>query len=208
VIKVGGKDYVITKQMKMKYTDGGASKWEVLTKEDTYDLQLDRQKASAVRAKYKEFLKYLRSNLKLRMREDGYAMFGYAEFKNEFGLHQANRDPTAVDFEQYKCMDNKALPNKMFEFMSLISKQGEDTLQMYYRATLMLAGRLYIPNRYYIHIIEGRDVMLIPRGIINKAYECMYKWHSDDVFVRVKLAEGKVPTNKYDTWVSNGVVGE
>lgn len=203
VVRVADKDYVITEQMRMKCTDGGASKWEVLTKEEQYDWQLDRQKANIVRAKYKEFITYLTGSMKLRTVQNldyESVEFSPQEMIEQFGLatdgHQLRQ---GVKNDVYSYIDNKRKPSDMNEFIQLITAQGEDNTAAYYRAMLMLAGKCY--GRNYYGIYETSRIGVSARSMLDKAYECMYKWHSDEVFVRVKLADGKVPTNRYDTWV-------
>jgi hypothetical protein len=203
VIHIVDKDYVIEERMKMRYINEGATKWEVLTKEEQYDWRLDRQKANAVRAKYKEFIKYITGAMKLRtIQKDDYEAveFNSTELVEEFGFTDIDGKGGLINNEHYRHIDTKAIPEHMGKFIELIGAQGEDTTAAYYRAMLMLAGRCYHRN-YFTTGATGKPLVLSARAMLDKAYECMYKWHSKDVFVRIKLAEGKVPTRRYDTWL-------
>ena len=204
VIHIAGKDYVIEERMKLRYIGEGASKWEVLTKEEQYDWQLDRKKANAVRLKYKEFIKYLTGAMKLRTIQTldyETVEFCPTELVDEFGSTISDHRGELISNEHYRHIDSKNLPERMGKFINLIGAQGEDNTAAYYRAMLMLAGRCYSRN-YFTVGATARPLGLSARAMLDKAYECMYKWHSDEVFVRIKLAEGKVPTRRYDTWVS------
>ena len=83
-------------------------------------------------------------------------------------------------------------------FMNLIKEEGN--YENYYKAMLMVAG-LVLSVGYRRIEMDRAEVKAKPRSIIDKIYECIYKWHSDEIFVRIKLADGKVPTERYDTWV-------
>jgi hypothetical protein len=195
--------------MKMKYKEGdnGSTKWEVLTIEDHYDWRIDRRKANAVRAKYKGFIKYLTGAMKLRtiQTQDYKAVeFSMGEMVEEFGSSSSsnyNRLKGALmSDEHYRHVDDKKFNKHMCKFIELISAQKEDNTADYYRAMLMLVGRCY--SRNYLPVVTNtRPIEVGEREMLDKAYECMYKWHSNEVFTKVKLPVGKVPSRKYNTWV-------
>jgi len=196
VIRVGEKDYTISESMRIRYVGDGAPKWEVLTKEEQYDWQIDRQKANEVRAKYKEFLTFVRNGLKLRTTGTD-AVFSTKELSEQFGERTTPWGMLAVDDNEF---NDVALKNSQHAvtFMNLIKEEGN--YESYYKAMLMVAGAVL--NAGYRRIeIDRAEVKAHPRAVMDKLYECIYKWHSKEIFVRVKLAEGKVPSGRYDTWV-------
>ena len=89
------------------------------------------------------------------------------------------------------------------EFFGLILDEREESTTAYYKAMLMLVGRSYIHSyRQHMAVSNGTgSIMISPRSLIDKLYECIYKTHAKEVFVRIKLADGKVPTERYDSWV-------
>jgi len=202
VIRIGDKEYVINEIMRIKHVEDSSPKWEVLTKEEQYDWAIDRQKANAVRLKYKKFISYLRNGLKLRLTEES-AIFSVDELVSAFGTtkHPYNDSITVINGAKFESLETKE--PSLNEFFGLILDESEESTTAYYKAMLMLVGRSYIHSyRQHIAVSNGTgSIMISPRSLIDKLYECMYKWHSDEVFVRVKLAEGKVPTGKYDSWV-------
>jgi hypothetical protein len=205
VLKVGALEHVMSEQMKMKYL-GGSAQWEMLTTEEQYDWRIDRQKAKEVRAKYKEFNKYLSGVIKLRSTTvqdqlciessvdelyDGLSLTLYAD-------HHGRE---SINMDAFRLVDDK---NKLehAKFMYLIGASGEgkaDKTDDYHKAMLMLIGRCGTAD--YWHLSLGRKITVYPKVLIDKAYECMYKYHSDEVFTKVKLPVGKVPSGRYDTWV-------
>ena len=196
VIKIGDKEYVINESMKLRHNGGGALKWEVLTKEEQYDWAIDRQKANIVRAKYKEFITFVNGGLKLRT-IDTDAVFSTKELSEQFGEHTLPWGTKAVNDTEF---NQVALKNSQHavRFMNLIKEEGN--YENYYKAMLMVAG-LVLSVGYRRIETERAEVKAKPRSITDKIYECIYKWHSDEIFVRIKLADGKVPTGKYDSWV-------
>ena len=201
VLKVGALKYVMSEQMKMKYKEdgNGSTVWEVLTTEEQYDWRINRQKAKEVRAKYKEFNTYLNGVIKLRT-----TTFCVESSVDELyeGLNltlqeDGYRKNTIVDSYVFTQIDHKNT-SEHAKFMYLINASGEDKTDDYHKAMLMLIGRCGTGNWY---LSLGRKITVYPRVLIDKAYECMYKYHSDEVFTKVKLPVGKVPSMKYDTWV-------
>ena len=196
VIKIGDKEYVINEIMRIKHVEDSSPKWEVLTKEEQYDWAIDRQKANIVRAKYKEFITFVNGGLKLRT-IDTDAVFSTKELSEQFGEHTLPWCTKAVNDTEF---NQVALKNSQHavRFMNLIKEEGN--YENYYKAMLMVAG-LVLSVGYRRIEMDRAEVKAKPRSIIDKIYECIYKWHSDEIFVRIKLADGKVPTERYDTWV-------
>jgi len=196
VIRIGDKEYVINEIMRIKHVEDSSPKWEVLTKEEQYDWAIDRQKANIVRAKYKEFITFVNGGLKLRT-IDTDAVFSTKELSEQFGEHTLPWGTKAVNDTEF---NQVALKNSQHavRFMNLIKEEGN--YENYYKAMLMVAG-LVLSVGYRRIEMDRAEVKAKPRSIIDKIYECIYKWHSDEIFVRIKLADGKVPTERYDTWV-------
>jgi hypothetical protein len=197
VILVDGGWHVISKSMKLKRVADGAVKWEVLTSEEQYDWRINKAKASEARQKYKKFLTFIRNGLKIRMNNE-YAHFNSSELADEFGIKNSPWGGSAVDTTEIEDLSSKKSKVSQ-KFMDLINR-GED-YEAYYKAMLILACASLSHSHYSIKLSEV-SYGVSPRSIINKAYEIMYKWHSDEVFVRVKLDKGVVPSKKYDNWVS------
>ena len=208
VLRVGALKYVMSEQMKMKYKENGngSTVWEVLTTEEQYDWRIDRQKAKEVRAKYKEFNTYLSGVIKLRTTtvQDQLCIESSVDELYEglsLTLYADPRGGESINTDAFRLVDDK---NKSAhaKFMYLIGASGEgkaDKTDDYHKAMLMLIGRCGIAD--YWHLSLGRKITVYPRVLIDKAYECMYKYHSDEVFTKVKLPVGKVPSRRYDTWV-------
>jgi len=196
VIKIGDKEYVINEIMRIKHVEDSSPKWEVLTKEEQYDWAIDRQKANIVRAKYKEFITFVNGGLKLRT-IDTDAVFSTKELSEQFGEYTLPWGTKAVNDTEF---NQVALKNSQHavRFMNLIKEEGN--YENYYKAMLMVAG-LVLSVGYRRIEMDRAEVKAKPRSIIDKIYECIYKWHSNEIFVRIKLADGKVPTDRYDTWV-------
>ena len=196
VIKIGDKEYVINEIMRIKHVEDSSPKWEVLTKEEQYDWAIDRQKANIVRAKYKEFITFVNGGLKLRT-IDTDAVFSTKELSEQFGEYTLPWGTKAVNDTEF---NQVALKNSQHavRFMNLIKEEGN--YENYYKAMLMVAG-LVLSVGYRRIEMDRAEVKAKPRSIIDKIYECIYKWHSNEIFVRIKLADGKVPTERYDTWV-------
>ena len=182
--------------MRIKHVEDSSPKWEVLTKEEQYDWAIDRQKANIVRAKYKEFITFVNGGLKLRT-IDTDAVFSTKELSEQFGEYTLPWGTKAVNDTEF---NQVALKNSQHavRFMNLIKEEGN--YENYYKAMLMVAG-LVLSVGYRRIEMDRAEVKAKPRSIIDKIYECIYKWHSNEIFVRIKLADGKVPTERYDTWV-------
>ena len=204
VIKVGALEHVMSEQMKMKYL-GGSAQWEVLTTEEQYDWRINRQKAKEVRDRYKEFNTYLNGVVKLRtITVDSTDRIESSVDELYEGLsltltadYQGRK---AVNANAFRLIDDKN-KSEHAKFMYLIGASGEgkaDKTDDYHKAMLMLIGRCETAN-YWYHL--GRKITVYPKVLIDKAYECMYKYHSDEVFTKVKLPVGKVPSGRYNTWV-------
>ena len=206
VVKVGNAKYVMSEQMKMKYKEDGSTVWEVLTTEEQYDWRIDRQKAKEVRVKYKEFNTYLSGVIKLRSTtvQDQLCIESSVDELYEglsLTLYADHNGRESINTDAFRLIDNKN-KSEHAKFMYLIGASGEgkaDKTGDYHKAMLMLIGRCETAN--YWHLRLGRKITVYPRVLIDKAYECMYKYHSDEVFTKVKLPVGKVPSGRYDTWV-------
>jgi len=177
-------------------------KWEVLTKEVCYDWVMDRKKANEVRAKYKKFISYLRNGLKLRLTEES-AIFSVDELVSAFGTtkHPYNDSITVINSAKFESLEMKE--PSLNEFFGLILDESEESTTAYYKAMLMLVGRSYIHSyRQHIAVSNGTgSIMVNPRSLMDRLYECIYKAHAKEVLVYKELAQGKVPTGKYDSWV-------
>ena len=205
VIKVGALEYVMSDICQMKYL-GGSAQWEMLTTEEHYDWRIDRQKAKEVRAKYKEFNTYLSGVIKLRSTtvQDQLCIESSVDELYEglsLTLYADHNGRESINTDAFRLIDNKN-KSEHAKFMYLIDASGEgkaDKTDDYHKAMLMLIGRCETAN--YWHLRLGRKITVYPKVLIDKAYECMYKYHSDEVFTKVKLPVGKVPSGRYDTWV-------
>lgn len=200
VIGIGHKEYVVSDNFKLKHIEAEANKvelWEVLEAEEQFDYQINKQKANEVRKRYKEFTTYLNSSLKLRTVKKEYhvyAEFSYQEMVDAFGVDKDNY----INKNNFMYIDNKHNAESA-KFIDLISSQGDNKTENYYRAMLILVGRRY--NNGYGIFYPRTPLNVIPKSLTKKAQECIYKWHSDEVFEKIKLPLGKVPKSKYDSWV-------
>lgn len=205
VLKVGALEHVMSDKCQMKYVGG---KWEVLTTEEHYDWRIDRKKAKEVRAKYKEFNTYLSGVIKLRtttVQDQLCIESSVYELYEGLGLtlYADHHGRESINMDAFRLLDDKN-KSEHAKFMYLIGASAEDKSSDYYKAMLMLIGRCDTAKYWhasYWYLGLGRKITVYPKVLIDKAYECMYKYHSDEVFTKVKLPVGKVPSGRYDTWV-------
>ena len=82
-------------------------------------------------------------------------------------------------------------------FFKLITSGAHDD---FYKASLILfatvgGGQMSLVSARTIHTREDK--------VDDKLNEVLYKYHSDEVFDKVQMPEGKLPKGKYKNWVNN-----
>lgn len=169
--------------------------WELVASVPVYEVQLQRKEANAVRARYKEFSAYVNNMLKLREEVLTYAnmkvlKMDFAEFKEHLkdmpGWELRWRDLGTKKSSEY------AELNKVFFALLDSGSTGS-----FYTAFLFLVASVH--NVQQFGSIATR-FNIQTKSITDELKEVMYKYHSDEVFEKVKLPIGKVPNKKYEKW--------
>jgi len=162
------------------------NKWELIASVPVYEVQLQRKEANNVRARYREFIDYVNNMIKLR--GEIVPMYGpnahilkmeYAEFKD--GL---------ADVPDWGRLGQTE--SEMFKFIA------EEGTENHYKAFLLLIAAAHNVRRLgnYASRFNIRS-----ETIKEKLKEFIYKHHSNEVFKRVELPVGKLPSKRYESWV-------
>lgn len=171
------------------------NKWELVASVPVYEVQLQRKEANAVRARYKEFSNYVNNMIKLREETLTYAnmkvlKMDFAEFKE----HLKDMPGWELRWRELdeKKSHNYAELNKVFFALVDSGSTGP-----FYTAFLFLVASVHniqqfgsMATRFHIQT----------KSITDALKEVIYKYHSDEVFKKVKLPIGKVPNKKYEKW--------
>lgn len=177
-----------------------------------FDWKMNRKAANNVRARYAKFIDYLDGIMRLRKDvEDGGIDVAYAEYAEAFGEQEkknywGNDTYKCVDLGLYSSIAHKSggrwvrdditYEDSTKAFFKLITSGAHDD---FYKASLILfatvgGGQMSLVSARTIHVQESR--------VDDKLNEVLYKYHSDEVFDKVQMPEGKLPKGKYKNWVN------
>lgn len=80
-------------------------------------------------------------------------------------------------------------------FLTFVSDTSENKHDSYYKAFLMVAYNASFHNFESTYMCQRKDIP-------NTLDEILFKYHSDEVFERVKLKVGQAPNLAYESWVN------
>ena len=216
VIEVDLCRYIIGDGLTLGRRDGD---WCVLSGgQDLYDWRIDRKSANNVRGRYSEFYKYFKGFLNLRayeLVEKGKYFYDIKYQAVSFSLQEAinllgstnhrERGCLEISFMGTEDMNNKSSKGYDHSIKSLLSLiengQGESAYHNFYRVSMLLLLHLYGDNSYQKGD-ESRIIHIRLSGILPLFDTVLFKRFSDEVLVWQKLAKGKLPTEKYLSWVT------
>jgi len=160
--------------------------WELIISAPVYEIQLQREEAKVIRAQYKEFTDYVDNMIKLRREPSPSGMWfmrmEFAEFKGE-------TLPEISDWSRQSVVHD-------LMFRSIATGGTEN----FYKAFLLLVASAHNVGLVYKNP-HAPAFNIRPEVIKDKFKELLYKHHSKEVFKKVELPLGKIPSKKYDGWV-------
>lgn len=176
------------------------SKWELVASVNVYEVQLQRKEANAVRARYKEFSAYANNMLKLREEVLTYAnirviKMDFAEFKEHL-KDMPGWELRWRDLETKKSSEYAEL-NKVFFGLINPDQPEPHKTSNFYTAFLFLVASVHNVQQFGSMATRFN---IQTKSITDALKEVIYKYHSDEVFEKVKLPIGKVPNKKYEKW--------
>jgi hypothetical protein len=176
---------------------------------------INRKAANNVRAKYGRFYRYVKGMVALRREQitDSYTdteMLCVPRSENENALGQSiaglawsnrldnkypDNDPRMPRFESGTWRE------RMDKFLLLISDHEDESVQTDNFATAFAAVlALCSARKYWMRNRSDGSVLIEASQIPKKVDELIFKYHTE-VFEKVPVPEGRIPSTKYDTWV-------
>ena len=198
--------------------------WVPKEEQTLYDYRINRKEANNVRKMVSQFRDYLAGVVKLKEEkttlygeECGIVRVNYAELFDVFGMEQEANGSGRVrpDVDKWIGIDNKPrywrpeeksmmwqeYGERTEKFFDLIKNDQDDNVrhQNYWIAFNVLAVQTH---RFWWREPEANFDVTVNRDRFEKILDkALFTMFSDKVFKRVALAEGKVPTGKYDDYV-------
>lgn len=221
-----GSKAIVRDHEELVLVRSGDGRWQPKQKQTLYDYRVNRKEANAVRKSVSQFKDYLAGVVKLKGEEvvfnsgtyyesrNHVVRTNYAELVEVFGKQEDADGRFRPNVNDWVKIDEKpkyfppeggaaawqAYRDKTEKFFDLVKNDQDDNArhQNYWIA-------------FNILFVQGqqmwwRDSMEVPVSLsaefFGKVLErTLFKMFSDKVFNKVALAEGKVPTGKYDEWV-------
>lgn len=217
---IGGKESPLTQCIVLPHTPtvlrrNTQGEWELVSTGGTKEVRLNKQSANNVRARYKEFDKYLKGLIKLRAHEENRKFYdpgpvvdvGISEYADAFGEDGlkllAGIRWDALTNKQYYGAAYREVNEMFFGFIN--PEQPEEGRHLnFYKGFLSLVVAHYGPMMFNPYQQRRGPVQEYPTKvghILKKYKEALYKWHSNEVFDVVELPMGTVPNNQYKNWV-------
>jgi hypothetical protein len=194
------------------------NRYEVLQSQTHKEWRINRTGANAVRRRVKMFRNYLKGFISLRADQDRLptptmdfdteelvAVLGTTNYCE--GVEGIPSSVPLIDTRAFFGLDRKRQYHtddgylaKMEAFYNLIrDDQPEDKrTDNYYKAAL---GVLAARHMWRINADIPRTYEFFCYDAIGYLDEVLFKYFADEVFVMRDVPEGKVPSNKYDTWM-------
>jgi hypothetical protein len=202
-------------------------RWQPKQKQTLYDYRVNRKEANAVRKSVSQFKDYLAGVVKLKGEEvvhhegsmweqrytrvrvtyaDLVELFGKEEDAHGHGRPNVSAWEKIIDKPKWFRPDNRVevwanYRDKTERFFDLVRNDQDDNArhQNYWIAfnILMLQGQ----SLWFRHDMN-MTVTLSAESFDKFLDTILFKMFSDKVFNKVALAEGKVPTGKYDEYVT------
>jgi hypothetical protein len=204
-------------------------RWMILNEQTHYDYRLNRKATNNVRGRYRDFYDYMKGFIKLRA-QDHQGMF-YAEPKpmiecrfSEIGgclgtsigwnssYTQANTmywnsltEKPGTNSRNRRTVNSYIYSRTVQEFLGLIaSEQPEDNKHMNFHKAMMILLTYATAITEKKADVPVRTVWLNPLKATNTLELTLLKWFSDEVLERYEVPKGKVPSNKYTSWIEGG----
>ena len=208
VLTIGGKKYPLGDKHTLTLKANGDAKsgrFDVLDAEVLKGYVLNRTKANIVRERYKPFLTYAKTMLKIRKetlrnewREINYdaVRLTYAEFAEHF-THKA--DSISFDVGAYAQLIHKGLNDyeqNIARFMELVQSSEVSDFHKAFLCVAITAEKCW----GYFHVREeGMEVRV--DKFKTTLDDIIFMRHAEEVLDEVELAVGKLPNRKYMGWI-------
>jgi len=233
VITLGDKRYTIRGKDKLTLRLDKSENWQCVEGAKTqYAWHLNRQEATNVRTRYKEFTTYFKGVVSLRTEEVHIQYYNNSlsgirvsitELQNAFGVEKSdstephsNNDPDSI-IGHMRWMHDQ--PQRHFnygtqrageyqqgitQFLELIkSDQPEDTKHLnFYRGALAV---LMSADRIYQRGQDDNTYIAKAKPIVKALDTVLLKAHAQQVLVRKELPIGSVSKGAYDRWLPEHV---
>jgi len=221
---VGNVKAMVRDHEELVLVRGSRGEWVPKEKQTLYDYRVNRKEANNVRKQVSQFRDYLSGVVKLKEEtvkqygeEYGIVRTNYAELFEVFGMEYEANDSGRVrpNVDKWLGLETKpkfwrpeekdatwqAYRDKTEKFFDLVKDDQDDNCrhQNYWIAFNILMvqeQQLWWRDNMDMSVTLGSDQF---NKILDKT---LFKMFSDRVFKRVALPEGKVPSGKYDDWVT------
>ena len=225
IIKISGSVVSLGANEVMRLRKNG-SKYEVLDEQTHYDYRINRRGANNVRGRFKGFYDYLSGFIKLRAQEHQGQYYGapmdmiecsFTELADSMGTAEYwDKTYTAVDTFVWRGLTKKPntyreyvrVPKDEYErttlaFLELIrSDQPEETKHTnFHKAALVLMtyGQTSLIKRKAVEKAPMFWFMAdTPKTTLDTT---LFKWFAPEVLERYEVPKGKIPSNKYTSWI-------
>ena len=164
--------------------------WELAMGMRVFETQLQRKEANAVRAKYKEFIDYVNNMLKLR----GEVVPMYGPNAHILRIDYAEFEDALADVPAWE--ETRRNNEALFKFIA--HGTVHNSAESFYKAFLLLIATVHNVKGFGAHATKFN---MRSDTIREKLKELIYKHHSNEVFKRVELPVGKLPSKRYEGWV-------
>ena len=186
--------------------------WTVPEPIDNYEYRLDRKAAKEVRAKYKDFYTYVNSMVKIRsvIKEPP----RWAQSQTPYPVIEFNPQEfiDMLGFESHLVTGLKRLKRTFvdiherkteLDFYISGDQPAEVRNDNFYAAFLGMALDEYGYYDYNINLQAQDSVKRIrAKQVLERIDEQILRAHAKDVLVWTRLAQGVVPSGKYEGWIA------
>lgn len=209
VLTINGKKYPLGDKHTLTLKPNGDAKsghWDVMDAEVLKGYVLNRTKANIVRAKYKPFLTYVKSMLKIRKetlrnewREIDYDVvrITHAEFAEHF---PRKNNLVSFDVEAYTQLTTKGLNNyeeNIGRFMELVQSSEVSDFHKAFICVALTSERCW----GYFHVGEENGLQVRIGKFKTTLDDIIMMRHAEEVLDEVELPIGKLPNRKYMGWI-------
>lgn len=202
-------------------------KYEIINEQTHHDYRINRRGANNVRSRFSDFYTYLKGFLKLRAQETQGHHYGpmqmmvecsFAELADTLGAKEWwDNSYTAVATEDWRGLTMKPgtyrlyhkVPKAEYEetvrkFMELIrNDQPEETKHLnFHKAALVLLTYNHAAIVEKKDDAHGRTIWFMADKAKETLDTTLFKWYANEVLEWYEVPKGKVPSNKYTSWVN------
>lgn len=226
IIGIGGSVFSLGKEEVLRLRKNGL-KYEVLNTQVHYDYKINRTAANIVRGRYKEFHDYFKGFIKLRAQEHQGQYYGepksmiectFTELADALGTEERHKkEYLTIRTDDWYGLTKKPntyhgwrkVPKEVYErttlaFLDLIKPdQAEETKHTnFHKAVLILLANNHTNITEEKANIGARTTWFMAEASKDVLSETLFKWFADEVLERYEVPAGKVPSNKYTSWVT------